>query len=226
MTNQNTLLSLRDADISNGKFKVLESVNMNLGKAEFCYLVGETGSGKSSLLKTVYADYKLLGGKGFVLGHDLTKLTRQELPNMRRKMGMVFQEFQLFHEWSVARNLAYVLSVTGWRDKSKMQNRIEEVLMSVGMEDKEKQMVHTLSGGEQQRLAIARAILNKPQMIIADEPTGNLDPETSDSILFLLRDVALANSAAILVATHDQRIIDKFPARIFRCHQKKLVELD
>ncbi len=226
MSEQNLLLSFRDATISNGAYDVLESVHLQLAKAEFCYLIGETGSGKSSLLKTVYADNALKKGKGMVLGHDLRNLSRQEIPQMRRKMGMIFQDFQLFHEWSVARNLAYVLSVTGWKEKSKMQNRIEEVLMAVGLEEKEKQLVYSLSGGEQQRLAIARAILNKPQMIIADEPTGNLDPDTSDAILFLLRDVALANSAAILVATHDQRILDKFPARVFRCHHKELLELD
>lgn len=226
MQDQVALLSLRNANINNGSFNVLENVNITLGKAEFCYLVGETGSGKSSLLKTIYAENRLTEGKGSVLGHDLKGMKRQDLPVLRRKMGMIFQEFQLFHEWSAARNLAYVMSVTGWKNKSDMQNRIEEVMMAVGLEDKQKQLVHTLSGGEQQRLAIARAIINKPQIIIADEPTGNLDPDTSDSILFLLRDVALANSAAILVATHDQRIINKFPARVFRCHGKQLQELD
>jgi len=226
MENQVQLISLKNATISNGDYNVLEEVNLKLSNAEFCYLIGETGSGKSSLLKTIYAENKITSGKAQVLGYDLTNLPKNSIPELRRQMGMIFQEFQLFHEWSVARNLAYVLSVTGWRDKKKMQQRIDEVLMAVNMESKQKQLVHTLSGGEQQRLAIARSILNKPKIIIADEPTGNLDPDTSDTILFLLRDIALANSAAILVATHDQRIINKFPARVFRCHQNRLIELD
>ena len=224
--NSKQLLSFDDVSISNGANNVLENVNLQLVQADFCYLIGQTGSGKSSLLKTVYADIPVAGGYAQVLGYDLLTLKRAELPTLRRKMGIIFQEFQLFQEWSVARNLAFVLGVTGWKEKAKMQTRIEEVLMAVGLSDKEKQMVHTLSGGEQQRVAIARAILNKPEIIVADEPTGNLDPDTSDSILFLLRDIALEHGTAIMVATHDQRIINKFPARVFRCHDSRLEEVD
>lgn len=218
------LIEFKNATISNGSKSILHHVDLKLGIAEFCYLVGATGSGKSSFLRSIYAENKILDGSAMVLDFDLRNLKRSEMPSLRRKMGMVFQEFQLFQEWSVARNLAYVLSVTGWKEKNKMQDRIDEVLMSVQLEDKTKEMVHNLSGGEQQRLAIARAILNKPQIIIADEPTGNLDPETSDSILFLLRDIALQNNSAIILATHDKRIIEKFPARIFLCKDGRMIE--
>lgn len=220
-----SLLQFQNASISNGTSLVLDEVNIRLGKAEFCYIIGKTGSGKSSFLKTIYAENKLLSGVGNVLDYELNNIKRDEVPKLRRKMGMIFQQFQLFHQWTVGRNLAYVLSVTDWSDKKKIRNRIEEVLSSVGLENKIKEHVHNLSGGEQQRVAIARAILNEPKIIIADEPTGNLDPDTSDSILFLLRDIALQNSAAVIVATHDQRIINKFPARIFRCFDKKMKEV-
>lgn len=224
MNNTEYLVDFRQAKISNGATAILDQVDMQLGEAEFCYLVGHTGSGKTSLLKTLYAEHGLLAGKASVLGVDLASLPRKEIPALRRKIGMIFQSFQLFQEWTVGRNLAYVLTVTGWKDKKKIRSRIEDVLSSVGLSPKIKEPVHNLSGGEQQRVAIARALLNEPKIIIADEPTGNLDPETSDQILYLLRDIALENSAAVIVATHDQRIINKFPARVFRFHDGRVVE--
>ena len=224
MLSTDYLIEFRNATIGNGSYKVLEHVDLKLGEAEFCYLVGKTGSGKSSFLKTIYAENRLIEGDGFVLGQSLKSMKRKDIPALRRQLGMVFQSFQLFQEWSVARNLAYVLSVTGWKEKSKMQARIEEVLIAVSLMPKMKELVHNLSGGEQQRVAIARALLNNPKIIIADEPTGNLDPETSDQILYLLRDLALEQGTAILVATHDQRILNKFPARIFHFRNETIEE--
>lgn len=224
MNRSEALIEYSKASISNGTEAVLEQVNFRLSKAESCYIVGKTGSGKSSFLKSIYAEEKILAGKAQVLGHDLTTIKRSEIPSLRRKMGIIFQEFQLFQEWSVARNLAYVLSVTDWKDKNLMQNRIDEVLMSVGLYQKMKEPVHRLSGGEQQRVAIARAILNQPEIIVADEPTANLDAAAGDSIIHLLKEIAIQQDAVIIIATHDQRIINKFPARLFRCHQGRLQE--
>ncbi len=208
------LLEIEDATISNGKEEILSRVSLRLHEAEFCYLIGKTGSGKTSFIRTLYAENKLLSGHASVLGHDLMNLKRKEIPDLRRKLGMIFQSFQLFQEWSVARNLAYVLSVTGWKDTAEMEARIKDVLSQVGLLDKMNEHVFYLSGGEKQRVAIARALLNKPQIILADEPTGNLDAETSDDILFLLRDVAMSNGTTIILATHDQRVLEKFPARM------------
>jgi cell division transport system ATP-binding protein len=213
------LLELENVGISNGKELILENVNLNVHEAEFCYLVGKTGTGKTSLIRTLYAENKLYSGNASILGHDLSSIKRKDIPVLRRKLGMVFQSFQLFPEWTVARNLAYVLSVTGWKDTDKIKTRIEEVLMQVGLSPKINDMVFHLSGGEKQRVAIARALLNKPKIILADEPTGNLDAETSDAILFLLRDIALNNGTSIILATHDQRVIDKFPARMLRFYE-------
>lgn len=220
------VIDFQQAEISNGNQTVLQDVDIQLMQAEFCYLVGKTGSGKSSLLKTMYAENKLVSGKAKVLDYDLSQIKRAQIPGLRRQMGMVFQSFQLFKEWTVGRNLAYVLSVTGWRDKDKMSERIQSVLASVGLESKMKTLCYELSGGEQQRVAIARAILNEPKIIIADEPTGNLDPDTSDQVLEVLRETALANSATVLIATHDQRIIEKFPSRILQFEQGRVRSID
>lgn len=224
MKRQEASINYSKASISSGSQTILSDVNFRLTKAESCYIVGETGSGKSSFLKSIYAEESILSGEANVLGHDLTNIKRSEIPKLRRKMGIIFQEFQLFQEWSVARNLAYVLSVTDWKDKNLMQNRIDEVLTAVDLHEKMKEPVHKLSGGEQQRVAIARAILNQPKIIVADEPTANLDPNSSDAIINLLREVAFQQDALIIIATHDQRIIQKFPARLFRCHHGKLQE--
>ena len=226
MKRPEALIEFSKASISNGTEAILSEVNFRLSKAESCYIVGETGSGKSSFLKSIYAEEQVLKGKAQVLGHDIVNIKQSEIPTLRRKMGIIFQEFQLFQEWSVARNLAYVLSVTDWKDKQRMQNRIDEVLMAVGLHHKDKEPIHRLSGGEQQRVAIARAILNHPKIIVADEPTANLDKHAADSIIRLLKQIAIQEDAIIIIATHDERLIEKFPARVFRCYKGRLQEED
>lgn len=219
-------VDLKGAEITNGRKSILKNVDLRLTSSEFCYLIGRTGTGKSSLLKSLYAELPIHQGQASILGIDLVNISRKHIPHLRRQLGMIFQDFQLFKEWSVARNLSYVLKVTGWKDIKAMEAQILKVLRAVSMEKKAKEMVHNLSGGEQQRIAIARAILNNPQLIIADEPTGNLDLETSDSIFFLLRNIALQYGTTVLVATHDHRIIKKFPARVFKCENKSLSEVE
>lgn len=218
------LLEIEGASISNGADLLLDDVNLKLHESEFCYLVGKTGTGKTSFIRTLYAENKLEKGEINILGHNLKGIKKKNIPMLRRKLGMIFQSFQLFPEWTVARNLAYVLSVTEWKDKEKIKNRIEDVLGQVGLLDKINDKVYHLSGGEKQRVAIARALLNEPKIILADEPTGNLDAETSDEILFLLRDVAMANGTSIILATHDQRVIEKFPARMLMFQEGKIIE--
>jgi cell division transport system ATP-binding protein len=203
---------------------ILEGVSLKLHEAEFCYLVGKTGSGKTSFIRTLYGENKLSSGEVNILDHKLSELKKRDIPVLRRKLGMVFQSFQLFSEWTVARNLAYVLSVTEWKDKDKIRNRIEDVLGQVDLLSKINDKVYHLSGGEKQRVAIARALLNQPKIILADEPTGNLDAETSDDILFLLRDVAMANGTSIILATHDQRVLEKFPARTLSFQEGTVIE--
>ncbi len=197
---------------------------MTISQGEFAYLIGKTGSGKSSLLKVLYGALPLKEGKGEVAGFDLLQLDRKKTPFLRRKLGVVFQDFNLLSDRNVDQNLRFVLSATGWKNEQDIRRRIEEVLAKVSLSDKLYSMPHELSGGEQQRVVIARALLNQPELIIADEPTGNLDPDTSDEILQLLRRLAQVNNTAILVATHDYRIIENFPARIIRCIQGRIVE--
>jgi len=221
---ENTLVFLRDVQIFQGKNQVLHGVHLKITKGEFAYLIGKTGSGKSSLLKTLYAGIPFSHGKGTVAGFDLAALNRKTIPLLRRKLGIIFQDFNLLTDRTVQQNLEFVLKATGWKDKRKMQARMEEVLEKVDLKGKNNQMPHTISGGEQQRVVIARALLNKPELIIADEPTGNLDPETSDDILLLLRQLAKENNTAVLFATHDYRILENFPARIIRCHNRTIVD--
>jgi len=220
------IIELQNVSISNGDITVFEGLNFELVEAEFCYVVGKSGSGKSSLLKSLYGELPITTGKAHTLGTDLRSLSMKDIPFLRRKIGMVFQDFQLFHRWSVKENLNFVLKATDWKSEMERLQRINEVLEAVDLTYKIDQQVFTLSGGEQQRLAIARAILNKPQLLIADEPTGNLDPESSDNILYLIADLASRNKMAVLFATHDQRILQKFPARVFRCEQGQLIEID
>ena len=222
--NEHIIVKLSEAAIYQQKNKVLEKVNLTISKGEFIYLIGKTGSGKSSLLKTMYAALPLQFGKGMVAGFDLKNLSRKSIPLLRRKLGIIFQDFNLLEDRTVEQNLLFALKAMGWRDKKKMANRIDELLEKVDLKDKHKVMPHNISGGEQQRVVIARALLNNPELIIADEPTGNLDPETSDDILLLLRKLAQENDTAVLFATHDYRILENFPARIIRCHAGKVID--
>lgn len=203
------IVSLTNAKIAQKSFTVLSNVDLNIQKGKFCYLIGKTGSGKSSLLKTLYGHIPLAGGQGNVAGFDLAKLKDSNIPDLRRKLGIVFQDFQLLSDRTVEKNLRFVLEATGWKNKTDIEDRINEVLSSVGMKSKKHKMPHELSGGEQQRVAIARALLNSPELILADEPTGNLDPETSNEIMTLLKRVALEGNSAVVMATHDYHMIQR-----------------
>ncbi len=218
-----SIIRLQHADIYQKDFLVLENVNFKLAAGEFSYLIGATGSGKSSLLKTLYADLPLQKGEGEIIGYQLFKLKNTTIPFLRRKIGIVFQDFQLLPYRNVNDNLAFVLKATGWKDKLLINERIQYVLQKVGMLDHANKMPHELSGGEQQRVSIARALLNKPKLILADEPTGNLDPKTTESIMHLLRQIS-QNGTTILMATHEYNLIDQFPARTLECKAGKLID--
>lgn len=203
---------------------VLENISLTIGEGEFTYLIGKTGSGKTSLLKTLYAALPLTKGKGEVAGFDLSTVDRKNVHLLRRKIGIVFQDFNLLTDRNVEENLLFVLRATGWTDPIEMDKRVEEVLEGVHLADKRFSMPYELSGGEQQRIVIARALLNRPVLLIADEPTGNLDPETSDDVLVLMRNLAKEHNTAVLCATHDYRILQNFPARIIRIRLGKLID--
>ncbi|MGX9986769.1 cell division ATP-binding protein FtsE [Chryseobacterium sp. POL2] len=220
------IINLNNAKIVQKNFTVLNNVNLHIQKGKFCYLIGKTGAGKSSLLKVLYGHLPLQGGNGEVAGFNLAKLRQSDIPNLRRKLGIVFQDFQLLTDRNIEKNLLFVLQATGWTDKIKMEDRINEVLSSVGMKTKKHKMPHQLSGGEQQRVAIARALLNHPQLILADEPTGNLDPETSNDIMTLLKNVATENNCAVVMATHDYHMIQNFPGEAIRCENGQVSVLD
>ncbi|MEY3052628.1 MAG: hypothetical protein RLY31_2413 [Bacteroidota bacterium] len=219
-----TIVSLADARIFQQDNLVLDQVNLSIRQGEFVYLIGRTGSGKSSFLKTLYAALPLLEGQGSVAGYDLPSLNRRSIPLLRRRLGIVFQDFNLLDDRSIEDNLLFALQAMGWQKAALRRRRAAEVLNLVGLAGKAQRMPHTVSGGEQQRIVIARALLNHPQLIIADEPTGNLDPETSDEILLLLRQLSRDHQTAVLFATHDYRILENFPARIIRCHNGRLRE--
>ncbi|MCL4128074.1 UNVERIFIED_CONTAM: hypothetical protein GTU68_026274 [Idotea baltica] len=191
-------------------------------QGEFTYLVGRTGTGKSSLLKAIYGEMPIADGRGHICGHDLDGLSSRRRAALRRSLGMVFQDFRLFEGWSVFDNLDFVLKATAWKDKAKRKSRILEVLNDVTLSSKINLKVANLSGGEKQRLAVGRALLNHPKLIIADEPTGNLDPETSDEIMYLLTNINKTHNTAVLFATHDYRLIEKFPNKIIRCKNRRL----
>lgn len=203
---------------------VLNNIGLNIGEGEFAYLIGKTGSGKSSLLKTLYGALPLQDGTGEVAGFDLHNLSRQNIHLLRRKLGIVFQDFNLLTDRSVEDNLFFVLRATGWTDVADMEKKVAQVLEEVGLTAKRQAMPFQLSGGEQQRVVIARALLNNPVLMLADEPTGNLDPETSDDVLTLLRTLAKQHNTAVICATHDYRILQNFPARIVRVINGKLVD--
>lgn len=217
------LVRLQDAHIRQAEQLVLSDVSFSIEKGEFVYLIGATGSGKSSLLKTLYGDLPLHSGSGSIAKQELGGLKDADIPTLRRKLGIVFQDFQLLTDRSIADNLSFVLKATGWKDKKKMEERISEVLEKVGMADNKDKMPYQISGGEQQRVAIARALLNDPEVILADEPTGNLDPSTSEEIIFLLKEVC-KKDRCILMATHDYALILKFPGRTLRCTNGTLEE--
>ena len=201
---------------------VLKHVDLCLEEGEFAYLIGRVGSGKSSLLKSMYAEIPVYTGKARVMDYDLTDIRRKDVPMLRRRIGIVFQDFQLLTDRNVFQNLNFVLDATGWRDTSEKEARIEEVLSRVGMANKSYKMPHELSGGEQQRIVIARALLNRPKLILADEPTGNLDPQTGDSIVRYLRDIA-GKGTAVIMATHNLQLVEQYPARVIRCEGKQLI---
>ncbi len=219
-----TIVNLSKASIYQQQNLILDQVNLKIHKGEFTYLIGKTGSGKSSLLKTLYGALPLKKGKGVVAGFNLKQLNRKNIPLLRRKLGIVFQDFNLLTDRSVYNNLDFVLKATGWKDIKNRQKRIYEVLGKVGLRPKTNKMPFELSGGEQQRIVFARALLNNPDLIIADEPTGNLDPDTSDDILLLLKHLSEANNTAVLFATHDYRILENFPARIVRCQSGRILD--
>lgn len=201
---------------------VLSNIDFELNEGEFAYLIGKTGSGKSSLLKILYGDLPLNEGYGKVVGIELNGMKTGKIPLLRRHLGIVFQDFQLLLDRNVEKNLTFVLKATGWKDKKKINDRVDEVLESVGMISKKKMMPFRLSGGEQQRISIARALLNEPKLILADEPTGNLDPETSGEIMDLILSLSKEKNVAVLMATHDYSIIQKYPSKTFRCQDGKV----
>jgi cell division transport system ATP-binding protein len=211
--------------IEQGGVAVLEGVDLTIKPNEFVYLIGRTGSGKSSLMKTLYGELHLSGGVGHVAGFDLNKLRKKDVPKLRRNLGIVFQDFQLLTDRTVKENLLFVMGASGWKDKKIMEKRALEVLQLVGIEHKINTMPHALSGGEQQRVSIARALINNPALILADEPTGNLDPETSEEIMRLLIAVSRETNAAVLMATHDINMIEKYPGRILRVEDKTVKDV-
>ncbi|MDE6811589.1 MAG: ATP-binding cassette domain-containing protein [Muribaculaceae bacterium] len=217
------IIDYRKVNIDRGERQVLKNVDFDLHSGEFCYLVGRVGSGKSSLMKTMYADIPIHDAtKAEILEYDLTKLKSSKIPYLRRNIGIVFQDFQLLQDRSVAANLRFVLQATGWNKKNEIDDRIEEVLNDVGMNNKSYKMPHELSGGEQQRIVIARALLNRPKLILADEPTGNLDPTTGYQIVKLLHELTL-NGHSVVMATHNLQLVEDFPARVVECVNKTLL---
>lgn len=223
MFSSDPVVRIQDVTIFQGKQPVLQNISFQIEKGEFAFLVGRTGSGKSSLLKTMYADLPLRLGDMSVAGYNIRGIRIKEIPKLRRKVGIIFQDFQLFPDRSVGDNLLFVMRATGWRDSIKMKSRLVDVLMQVGLGSVEKKLPHQLSGGEQQRVVIARALLNEPMILIADEPTGNLDPEVSAGILKLFQQINRSGTA-VLMATHSYGLIKRFPARVLKCEDGKILD--
>lgn len=225
MMNPASIVSLQNTNIYQGSNVVLRNVNLEVGVGEFIYMIGKTGSGKSSLLKTMYGDLYLKDGEGVVAGFNLKDLTWKKIPLLRRNLGIVFQDFRLLTDRNVYDNLEFVLKATGWTDKNKMKETIENVLTKVGLKSQGYKMPYEMSGGEQQRVDIARALLNNPKLILADEPTGNLDPDTTDEIMQLLFNICRDYQTAFIMATHDYSIIQKYPARVVRIEHGEVKEI-
>lgn len=219
------VVNLQQCVIGNEGKEVMQDVNLQIMQGEFCYLTGRSGAGKSTLLKTLYGEYPLVSGDAEVVGFDLSQLTKDLVPDLRRKIGMVFQDFRLFPSWTVKRNLTFILEATDWKDKAKALQRVDEVLSSVHLDEMKDRQAFTLSGGEQQRLCVARAILNTPALIIADEPTGNLDPQSSDEVFQLFQQINQEFGTATIFATHDSRLINDYPARVIDCVDGSLLEV-
>lgn len=220
----NHVLQLKDAAIYQGDNLVLSDVSVSVDKGEFVYLIGKTGTGKSSFMKTLYGDLPLKEGEGDIVGYDLATLKENEIPFLRRKLGVVFQDFKLLNDRTVSNNLLFVLTATGWKDKTAMENKINDVLDKVDMKTKAFKYPYQLSGGEQQRVAIARALLNDPELILADEPTGNLDPQTSVEVMEVLREIN-KNGNTILMATHDYALLLKYPSKTLKCDENQIFEV-
>lgn len=219
----NPVIKLESVDVYQQKHLVLTNVNLQIDQGEFVFLIGQTGSGKSSLLKIIYGDLHIANGEGNVAGFNLKKLAEKDIPFLRRKLGIVFQDFQLLTDRSIEQNLEFVMKATGWKDKKLIAERILDVLEKVGLRSKTRKMPHELSGGEQQRVVIARALLNDPEIILADEPTGNLDPNTSEEIVTLLKQISQSGTS-VLIASHDYHIIRTFPSRIIKCEGGMVLE--
>ncbi len=221
----NPIINIEGVDLHQRNYKVFSNITLKIEKGEFLYLIGETGSGKSSLLKALYGELAVDTGNLSITNVDLTKIKQKEIPTLRRKLGIVFQDFQLLTDRTVEKNLSFVLKATGWKNKKEIAKRIDEALESVHLNGVKEKMPYELSGGEQQRAAIARALLNHPEIILADEPTGNLDPAKSEKIIELLKEIN-AKGTTILIATHDYSIIKKYNARTIKCGEQKVTEID